>query len=323
MILLDPTEARDNTRLPSAVIRSSTQCTGLEHATGADFIISPLSSPKLTTITAAPVHQIQLAKHCKVGILVQRKDGRDFLSSIPDLASIQERMTQWSGKVGPIMLIIGHFERGKNDRVRLDGKLTKNSWSAYSAAKMTWQARGGLLAELSNAQEITSWVNWLHGGFLSKIAQDKLVIDHPPIQALVRPSNPFWSPLITLPHIGERKALDLIKFLGPKRQTLAHALAFLSDLGNIKLDRPPGFGPGTFRDCHKALGLERYERLQVTLAAPPDGNNHLVIIWPPGQDMPIPDDGRWVKLPDGSTQVIYSREELKLAMEIITGEEIK
>jgi len=315
MILLDPTEARDNTRLPSAVIRSSIECAGLEHATGADFIISPLSKPKLTQVTAAAVHQVQLATHCKAGILVQRKDGRDFLSSIPDLASIQERMTCWSGKVGPIMLIIGHFERDKNNRVRLDGKLTRNSWSAYSASKLTWQARGGLLAELSNAQEITAWVNWLHGGFLSKIAEDKLVIDHPPVQALIRPDNPWWSPLIVFPHIGERKAKSLASWLDKPRRTLGHALAYLSDMSNLHLDnRPADFGPSTFDDFRTAMGLRADERIAVELYAP----GKMTVTWPADSSPPT-GTGRYVKLPDGRIQAIYTREQLETAIEIMTG----
>ena len=322
MILLEPSEAKSNTRLPSAIIRAASIVIGLEATTGADFIISLLSKPKMTTITAAPVHQIQLAQHCKSGALVQRKDGRDFLSSIPDLASIQERMMQWSGKIGPVMLIIGCFERGARGQTILDGKSTRTNWQAYSAAKMTWQARGGMLAELSSAQEITSWVNWLHGGFLSKISQDKLVVNRLPVQALVRPSNPWWSPLMALPHIGEHKAAALAEWLCNDRKTLAGAIAFISDLGNVHLDRPADFGPSTFEDCHTAFGLEPYERLEIALAAPPSSQEHLIVTWPVGCAMPTPDDGRRVKLPDGRVQIIYSREELKLAMEIMTGEEI-
>jgi hypothetical protein len=320
MILLDPTEARDNTRLPQAIINSSIQCAGLESATGADFIISPLKSPKLTSITSAPVHQRQLRQHTEPGILIQRKDGRDFLSSIPDLASIQERMTAWSGKIGPILVIIGQFERGKNARVRLDGKLTRNSWPAYSAAKMTWQARGGLIAELSTANELTAWANWLHDSFLSKISQDRLVIDRPPVQALVRSDNPWWSPLITLPHIGVDKAAALASWLGDDRQSLAHALAFLSDAANVKLAHPPGFGRKTFEDCRAALGLAPGERLRIELSIPPGQGQGFIVTWPPGSNPPIADGHRYITLPDGAIQAIYNRDELELAVGIMKGE---
>lgn len=320
MVLYDPTEARSGTRMPQAIINSGIQCVGLEHFTGADFIISPLKSPKLMAITQAPVHQHQLRQHCEAGILIQRKDGRDFLSSIPDLASIQERMTQWSGKVGPVLAIIGQFERGKNARVRLDGKLTRNSWPAYSAAKMIWQARGGLIAELATANELTAWTQWMHESFLAKVSTDKLVVDRPPIQALVRADNPWWSPLITLPHIGVDKAAALAKWLGDDRQSLAHALSFLSDAANIKLDRPPGIGRKTFEDCHTALGLGPGERLRIELAIPPGQGQGYIVTWPADSSPPIIDGHRYITLPDGSIQGIYSRDELVLAVGIMKGE---
>lgn len=319
MILLDPSEARTTTRLPSAIINSSIRCAGLERATGADFIISPLKSPRLTTVTDAPVHQHQLRKHCEAGVLVQRKDGRDFLSSIPDLASIQHRMTRWSGRIGPVLIIVGQFERGKNARVRLDGKLTRNSWPAYSAAKMTWQARGGLLAEVATASELTSWTNWLHDTFLTKMLTDKLVVDHPPIQALARPDNPWWSPLITLPHIGAEKAAALAEWLGKDRQSLAHALSFLSDAANAKLTHPPGFGRKTFQDCHRALGLGPGECLRVELSIPPGQGAGYIVTWPPDSTPIITNEQRSITLPDGSIQAIYSHDELELAVGIMKG----
>src|SRR5512143_3765089 len=106
MLYYDPTEARDATRVPLQVIRSGLPLPGLETETGADFLLSPLSAPKMEAVRPESRASLTaLRKHCEAGLLIQRKSGLDLIGSLPALAAIQLRMAKYSR--APWLLIIG------------------------------------------------------------------------------------------------------------------------------------------------------------------------------------------------------------------------
>jgi hypothetical protein len=158
MIFHEPSEGMAGTKLPESFFIHSTPVINLERHTGADILISPYDTPlpdKLSTPNLIPPHRIALEKHCKAGILIQRKSGTDFFNSIPDLAEIEARMLEWS--VNPWLLTTEVEERG--GQYYVDGNLMSRwRWSSVCGAERHWQHRGGSIARLSSGNIITEWV---------------------------------------------------------------------------------------------------------------------------------------------------------------------
>ena len=72
MIYLDPTEARDNTRMPQGIIDSAKLLEGLETMTGADFLITPKSAPLIESLGDSVPQRLRLSKAIEMGLLGQR-----------------------------------------------------------------------------------------------------------------------------------------------------------------------------------------------------------------------------------------------------------
>ena len=165
MIFIDHTEARKDTRLPQTVISASQVIIGLERLTGSDFVISPLSEPVLPeTLKDNKPHIKALMKHTRAGILVQRKSGLDILSSLRDLCTIQKRMQDWCGVIGPWLLVTGQILPKRDGGITVNNQNVNTSYSykAVKAALDWWQLRGGGITELFSDKRITAWVNHWH-----------------------------------------------------------------------------------------------------------------------------------------------------------------
>lgn len=158
-IYIDPTEARDDSRLPASIITSSHLLPGLEHTTGADILLTPLSS-RLRDVTmgeAAPV-RLALERHMAAGaVLVQRKSGGDLINSIPDLKHIQQRMMEWAHPGGCWMVATGIKQVG-NDIV-IGKRKYKDSAQSVRGALKWWQIRGGNVELLGSDDDLPIWVN--------------------------------------------------------------------------------------------------------------------------------------------------------------------
>jgi len=262
MIFIDPTETTTQSKLPEAVVRAGVVLSGLERMTGADFLISPLSSPTLKKASPAPIHKIALQKHTQTGLLVQRKDGNDLLSSINKLTSILARMLEWAGLLPPWLLVVGEFEKSKQGKVIANGRASKWNWSSYVGALDSWQLKGGGLTILPRESDVPGWVNDWHNSRLSKTIDDPdRLVNKSPVSVTL--SDEWWSFLAVLPGIGPKKARVLADWLPVSFQRPAWALEYLSDLSNLKYERPKGFGRGTFETIHKFLMLQPDEMLQV------------------------------------------------------------
>jgi len=119
VIFYDPTEAREKTKLPANVIAAGVEMPGLEKFTGADLLLSPLSIP-IEALNVPGVEKLKV--HCQAGMLIQRKSGMDFFSSIGRLMDIQWRMQQWG--LG-WLLVTGNIGCGKNGLAYMDGRRSR------------------------------------------------------------------------------------------------------------------------------------------------------------------------------------------------------
>lgn len=156
MIYVDPTELRDNTKLPAALVGEAKNLPGLEAMTGADILVTPHDDFILTELKDILPHRKSLQYHCDDGILIQRKSGGDFLSSIDDLVEIEWRMQEWSDNP---WLLVTEIKRGKNGRVVAGGRYFKKwNYASISGALDAWQDRGGSVKKLANDQDIYQWV---------------------------------------------------------------------------------------------------------------------------------------------------------------------
>jgi len=239
-VFLDPSESRSGTRLPDSVIRAGTVVPGLEGATGADLLISPISHPRLDFIIESLPSKLALKKHCEVGLLVQRKTGRDLVSSIPNLSGILDRMLRWTNK--PWLLFIGDLKCDGNGNAVIDGHETGFGYNAVQGALESWQLRGGFVSFISRDSLIAPWINrWLEK--LRELQKEpiKIVSTRKPQQLLVGLENKTARRLSTLtsfPEISEVRAKEILANCG----SLAYSLMFLSDPGGVKI---PGVGPKT------------------------------------------------------------------------------
>jgi len=156
MIYVDPTELRDNTKLPAALVSEATGLPGLEAMTGADILVTPHDDHPLIELKDILPHRKALQFHCDDGILIQRKSGGDFLSSIDDLTEIEWRMQEWSDNP---WLLVTEIKRGKNGKVIAGGKyFRKWNFASISGVLDAWQDRGGSIKQLVSDQDIYSWI---------------------------------------------------------------------------------------------------------------------------------------------------------------------
>jgi len=158
MIGYDPTESRTGTRLPDAVIESGTEIQGLEPATGADLIISAVPIPtSIPDPIPVPCKRALEYAARQGAVLVQRKSGGDFLSSIPDLGGILHRMNEWA-PMGRWLLVTRLGEAMEDASNRGTG------WSPESIAGaiLRWKLRGGNVEILPTDDDIPQWISFMH-----------------------------------------------------------------------------------------------------------------------------------------------------------------
>ena len=240
-IFIAPSEARKGTRLPQLVIESSTLCPGLEEATGADVLISPLTTPKLEWVTSALPHQLALRRHCEAGELIQRKTGRDLASSVPDLNYILDKMLRHCKRAW--LLFVGDFKCDSKGMAVIDGQDTNVRCSAVEGAITSWQDHGGYYMHLSRDARIVPWLNMRLDklrGMLDR--KEKMLLPRAPSRPLISNHNSYEamavSAFASCPGIGPQKGLQLIEHCG----SVAWAMKFLSEMEPGDL---PGFGVKT------------------------------------------------------------------------------
>jgi hypothetical protein len=192
MIFHEPSEGMVKTRLPASFFSHSVPVINLERWTGADVLISPydISLPdKLSTPDLIPPHRIALEKHCKAGILIQRKSGNDFVSSIPKLAEIQARMNEWSDNP---WLLVTDITEGE-ERFYMDGMpISGWSWAAISGAIDAWMDRGGSYRILPTGNIVTQWVLRREAKCKEWLEEPERVLAHKVPRQMVKIEDATW-----------------------------------------------------------------------------------------------------------------------------------
>jgi hypothetical protein len=145
----DATESRCGSRLPQNVIQFGTKLVGLEGLTGGDLLLSPLDED-----IAEEDWKAKLFKHCRAGVLVQRKSGMDLVSSLSRLSEIQCKMQAW----GDSWLLVTGKIGSKNGVAVVEGRRSVASYKQVIGAMDNWILRGGGVTCLESDDAIGGWV---------------------------------------------------------------------------------------------------------------------------------------------------------------------
>lgn len=248
-IYIAPSEARSGTRLPKQVVVSSILLPGLEEATGADILVTPLASPRMEFVTPALPHRLALELHCKVGDLVQRKTGRDLVSSVPDLNYILDKMLKHCNRAW--LLFVGDLKCNGKGMAVVDGRDTNMSCSAVEGAITSWQDHGGYYMHLSRDARVIPWLNMRLEKLRGMLeGTEKMLLPRAPSRSLVSVEDSYKTmaaaTLSACPDIGPKKALQLVEHCG----SVAWAMKCLSEMEPGDL---PGFGPKTIAAARRWL----------------------------------------------------------------------
>lgn len=179
-IYYDVSEGREGTRLDQNIVDVGKPLQNLEMITGADLLVTPfeknisLPTPIANLITEkririvelilkdntpaeiakdtgismpAAIQAVNLWTASQMGILVQRKSGQDFTSSIPKLHEIESRMLLWTPD--PWLLIAANIGSDRNGKAVVDGKAVTFTYRQVVSAKTAWMFYGGNVLEVS------------------------------------------------------------------------------------------------------------------------------------------------------------------------------
>jgi hypothetical protein len=202
----DVTELRDDSVIPEWSQRQLRSVTGLEAATGGDWIVSGLESmpDTIRTPLAKPVERL-LLRHFDLpvvesagsAILIQRKSGADFVGSIDKLNNIQERMMQWARPGGCRLLITGVWPT-EDGRVATKGHTFDRTFDSLLKKLAWWEVRGGHVDWLTSDSEIDEYLRNMMD-MVSTIMDTPIrytsnlepFVHRPPVQGLLHVS-PDW-----------------------------------------------------------------------------------------------------------------------------------
>jgi len=263
MIYVDPTETRDNTRLPAALVSEAKDLPGLESMTGADILITPHDDHPLTELKDILPHHKSLQFHCNDGILIQRKSGQDLLGSIDDLVEIEWRMQEWSDNP---WLLVTDVREGKNGRVVAGGRNFKKwNYASISGVLDAWQDRGGSVKQLKDDDKIYQWVKsrerrcmvWLEEPEkkVSKKSKKRGKVSH---QSLRRIQDTWCSTKWAFPAgIGRVMMESLARYIvneWERPPTFANAIALACSDEVLKVD---GWGKVSLNNAREWYGVTR------------------------------------------------------------------
>jgi len=225
-IFADITEERHLVRYEDKM----TFVVGIEALTGADLIISPLSIP--TTNDAL------ILRHARVGLCVQRKDIGDFVASITNEDNRLWTQLARLRKVTdlPWLLVIGDLKCNKDGFAVIDGRESGWTYSKIIAAMDWWQIRGGYMSWIGRDGLFLPWCQM----WLSRLEQKEKdsnngwgqKIIYRPIPQTLYEIDPIVRTLMTMPGIGEDRAVAVYEFAASKtdgKPTLMDVMLVLQD----------------------------------------------------------------------------------------------
>jgi len=267
MVIIDPTEADSDTRLPpipNAIIWS-----GLEALTGADILLSALDAPAST--------ETLIRKHIAAGaLLVQRKSGMDLVHSLGDrLNSSLARMHEVAPRRAcqHVLVFTGTLTCGADGAALIDSQEAMAKYWAVRAALARWNDRGGVVENLEGDRMIPSWVEMRLKHLKEYTTLDGVVkLVYPPNDMPMDPpavDDPLQLPIAVR---DGRVVLAQLRGIGPKLaeriweytgKNLGWALTLLTDEASPELHKIPGVGPATIRNIRQQFGLPPELRLHL------------------------------------------------------------
>ncbi len=256
-IFYDPTESRPGTRLSQGIIQAGTSLPGLERATGADLLVSPLDI-YLDAIDDTLPSQEAFRHHCESGALIQRKNGMDLVGSIAKLDSIQAKMQKWGNQTW--LLVVGTFFCTETGQLSVDHYKTDFSYNAVIGALNWWQLRGGSVVQICSEVHVGAWVRLLVQA-LEKAADSKeKVVEPKTVMQRLTNEGGFWQDdvriaakvtLGSFPGMGPHRA----ELLAEKFGSLGCCMEFLSDIRLWGEMAPKGIGMKTLELARRWLGM--------------------------------------------------------------------
>ena len=212
MIAIDATEARDNTRLPNA--QSYHAITHLEKHTGADILVHPFR--RLPDALLTPPHLAALKRACEHGVLIQRKSGGDFISSIPDLSEIFARMKEWSPNP---WLLVTCIQEGRGNMAWVhDGKRGRKSkwrWSSIEGSLLSWADAGGTPWLLHDDSDIPRFLDQRERKVREWQEKPVKTVVHKRAQRPIAKEDETWYNTLRAwpPNVGEKMLLELAMYI--------------------------------------------------------------------------------------------------------------
>ena len=164
----DATELRNNTVIPKWAQGQLHSVSGLEAATGADWMVSGLSRlPRTIRNPLTGAARRALDKHMRAhyydgdgygnGVLIQRKSGGDLIGSIANLNNIQRRMMEWA-RPGGCRLLITDVRPTKDGKVTAGGRKYNRTFKSITDKLWWWEWRGGHIDWLDSDDEINDYI---------------------------------------------------------------------------------------------------------------------------------------------------------------------
>lgn len=320
-IFADSTELTEASKLPITFKSSITQCPRLEEFTGCDILISPVNKP-LACNESLP-SQLTLRMHLEHGVMVQRKSGGDFLSSIPHLKEIQLRMMEAQRNllgytVGSLCWLLVTRLDVRDGYGYSNGRRSDCTAEQISGALRWWQFRGGHVQVLGSDEEIPGFCSEMMT-YATRFVQEpvRVIHDEQSAQTLIgEPKNWLTTGRAFPQGIGREKREEIARAICPECKlpdhppSLATVLAAVTD----RSQKVPGIGKTLTESTRQWVGIKQYQRF-----VPHNWETVSVIL--PGDTKCPTITGKWTRLRDGSIQATYTPEELELCMAIISGDE--
>ena len=256
MLYIDPSEATPQTCLPQSTLDIARLVSNLESLTGADILVSPYDSLP-DSLSDIPPHQVLLRKHCTDGILVQRKSGGDFLSSIPDLSHIQARMSEWSPNP---WLLITRVREGNRGQVVVSGSRRRIRWNWKSVRKSMdcWQHRGGSVGTLQQDEEITEWLQDQEKECFEWLTLPVKNVPKPQRQQVTQASPNWYNTGRAWPEgIGQKMLENLARYIASEWHlppTLANAISLATNEEALEVRL---WGVHSMEKCREWYGVNR------------------------------------------------------------------
>jgi len=264
MLYVDPTELRDQSRLPKDVVEVAKPLPHLEDLTGADMLITIRDYPATS--------EALLRSHCESGTLVQFKRRSDFMSSIITEDRLWReiyKMRLWCSRPWLVITgvpfdirgsaVIGEISNRRmmpNDMASC--KLTGHkglSYAAVDGAFDAWQYYGGYSKYIPDDSFLLSWIN--RQTTLLKAIDSGDVSELPPRSVqreLIDSTQIAWLAAL-FDGVGRKTALVIFETLHEKLgriATLYEAIGYVLSYMAVEI---PGITMPKIAEWRKVFGL--------------------------------------------------------------------